>query len=121
MNAIIDIRQSKLPDTNDLPNCGSFFKNPIVAKSQVDQLLQSYPNLVHYPVKDAQGNLTDYCKVAAGWLIDQSGLKGKGIAPILTHVEQALVLITMRHKLRRNVMLPKVCNLYRIQCWINLG
>ena len=92
MNAIIDIRQSKLPDTNDLPNCGSFFKNPIVAKSQVDQLLQSYPNLVHYPVKDAQGNLTDYCKVAAGWLIDQSGLKGKGIAPILTHIKQALVL-----------------------------
>lgn len=92
MNAIIEIRQSKLPDTNDLPNCGSFFKNPIVTKSQVDDLLKTYPNLVHYPIKDAHGNLTDEVKVAAGWLIDQSGLKGKGIAPILTHTKQALVL-----------------------------
>ena len=92
MNAIIDIRQSKLPDTNDLPNCGSFFKNPIIATAHVQHLLKTYPNLVHYPVKDADGNPTEQVKVAAGWLIDQSGLKGKGIAPILTHIKQALVL-----------------------------
>lgn len=92
MNAIIEIRQSKLPDTNDLPNCGSFFKNPIIAKSHVDQLLTTYPNLVHYPLKDATGNATEQVKVAAGWLIDQAGLKGQGIAPILTHTKQALVL-----------------------------
>lgn len=88
MNAIIQIRQSKLPDTADLPNCGSFFKNPIVDKALVDKILQNYPTLVHYPIKD---NPTQV-KLAAGWLIDQAGLKGKGIAPILTHVKQALVL-----------------------------
>jgi UDP-N-acetylmuramate dehydrogenase len=47
---------------------------------------------VHYPVKNQQGQATGKVKLAAGWLIDQAGLKGKGIAPILTHIHQALVL-----------------------------
>lgn len=87
MNAIIQIRASKLPDPTILPNCGSFFKNPVVAKSQVDDLLRTFPNLVYYATIDS-----DRVKVAGGWLIEQAGLKGKGIAPILTHDKQALVL-----------------------------
>lgn len=92
LNAIIQIRESKLPDVKQLPNCGSFFQNPIVSKAQAEQILQQFPSMVHYPVKDAQGNVTEDIKLAAGWLIEQAGLKGGGIAPILTHVHQALVL-----------------------------
>lgn len=87
MQAIIEIRQSKLPDPKQLPNCGSFFKNPIIANSQFTALSAEYPSIVGYPV----GN--EHTKVAAGWLIDNAGLKGKGIAPILTHNKQALVLV----------------------------
>ena len=92
MHAIIQIRQSKIPDTHELPNCGSFFQNPIVDAADAQTLLQRFPTLVHYPVKNQQGQATGKVKLAAGWLIDQAGLKGKGIAPILTHVHQALVL-----------------------------
>lgn len=87
MQAIIEIRQSKLPDPKQLPNCGSFFKNPIIDNGQFTTLSAKYPNIVGYPV----GN--EHTKVAAGWLIDNAGLKGKGIAPILTHKKQALVLV----------------------------
>src|SRR5699024_10972587 len=81
------IRQSKLPDPKQLPNCGSFFKNPIIDNGQFTTLSAKYPNIVGYPV----GN--EHTKVAAGWLIDNAGLKGKGMAPILTHKKQALVLV----------------------------
>lgn len=87
MHAIIQIRASKLPDPKILPNCGSFFKNPIVDTAVVANLLKTFPNLVHYPTSD-----TDKIKVAGGWLIEHAGLKGKGIYPILTHAKQALVL-----------------------------
>ena len=86
MEAIIQIRQSKLPDPARLPNCGSFFKNPVILTEQFVQLQQQFPGIVGYRVDDT------HTKVAAGWLIDQAGLKGEGIAPILTHHQQALVL-----------------------------
>lgn len=86
MHAIIDIRQQKLPDPKQLPNCGSFFQNPIIPQAQFAALQSSYPTIVGYPMPDAM------TKVAAGWLIEQAGLKGGGIAPILTHQQQALVL-----------------------------
>lgn len=92
MHAIIDIRQRKIPDPTQLPNCGSFFKNPIVDGVTAEQLRQQYPMMVQYPVKSPDGKATEQVKLAAGWLIDQAGLKGNGIAPILTHVNQALVL-----------------------------
>lgn len=92
LQAIIQIRESKLPDVKQLPNCGSFFQNPIVDKAKAEQLLQQFPSMVQYPVKDAHSNITETVKLAAGWLIEQAGLKGGGIAPILTHVHQALVL-----------------------------
>ncbi|OOR87014.1 UDP-N-acetylenolpyruvoylglucosamine reductase [Moraxella caviae] len=84
--AVVAIRQSKLPDPALLPNCGSFFQNPIIAKSHYVKLLEQYADLPHYPAGD------DTVKVPAGWLIDRAGLKGDGVAPILTHKNQALVL-----------------------------
>ena len=86
MHAIIEIRQQKLPDPKQLPNCGSFFQNPIVPQDQFATLQSSYPAIVGYPMPDAM------TKVAAGWLIEQAGLKGGGIEPIFTHQQQALVL-----------------------------
>ena len=86
MQAIIDIRQQKLPDPKQLPNCGSFFQNPIIGQDQFTALQTSYPAIVGYPMPDAM------VKVAAGWLIEQAGLKGSGIVPIVTHKHQALVL-----------------------------
>ena len=86
MHAVIDIRKQKLPDPKVLANCGSFFQNPIIPKAQFTELQATYPSIVGYPMPD------DKVKVAAGWLIDNAGLKGHGVAPILTHTKQALVL-----------------------------
>lgn len=86
MQAIIQIRKQKIPNPELLPNCGSFFQNPIIDKSQFIDLQTCYPNIVGYPMPDTS------VKVAAGWLIEQAGLKGDGIAPIFTHKQQALVL-----------------------------
>ena len=86
MQAIIDIRQQKLPDPKRLPNCGSFFQNPIIPQAQFTKLQITYPAIVGYTMPDAM------TKVAAGWLIEQAGLKGGGVAPIVTHQQQALVL-----------------------------
>ncbi len=85
--AVIKIRQSKLPDPKELPNVGSFFKNPIIEKSAYNQLLITHPDIPSYPV-DA-----DHIKVPAGWLIDKSGLKGYRIGDVGTHVNQALVIV----------------------------
>lgn len=84
--AVIQIRQSKLPNPNDLPNCGSFFQNPIIDIDHYHRLKEQFADLPCYPVNDQQ------VKVPAGWLIDQAGLKGKGVFPVLTHSHQALVL-----------------------------
>lgn len=85
--AIINIRSSKLPDPKVLGNAGSFFKNPEVNKSTYDALKQKYPDLVAYPLENAN------YKLAAGWLIEQSGLKGLTIGNAGVHKLQALVLV----------------------------
>ena len=86
-NAVIAIRQSKLPDPKEIGNSGSFFKNPIISKDLYAQLLAKNPEIPHYPVNEQQ------VKVPAGWLIEHSGLKGfrKGDAGV--HTKQALVLV----------------------------
>lgn len=86
-DAVISIRQSKLPDPKEIGNSGSFFKNPIIDKNLYLQLLEKTPEMPHYLVND-----TDV-KIPAGWLIEHSGLKGfrKGDAGI--HSKQALVLV----------------------------
>jgi UDP-N-acetylmuramate dehydrogenase len=96
-NAVIAIRQSKLPDPKKIGNAGSFFKNPVVKKEIVTEILKKHPNAPSYPVDD------NYLKVPAGWLIEQAGWKGKDLGGYGVHTKQALVLVnygeTPGHKL----------------------
>jgi UDP-N-acetylmuramate dehydrogenase len=85
--AVVAIRQRKLPDPARLGNVGSFFKNPVVAAAQRDVLLAEHPQLVSYPQGD--GNY----KLAAGWLIDQCGWKGRAMGAAGVYEKQALVLV----------------------------
>lgn len=85
--AVINIRQSKLPDPNDVGNAGSFFKNPTVSNDQYEQLRVAFTGIVGYPLPD--GNV----KLAAGWLIEQCGWKGYRKGDAGCHSKQALVLV----------------------------
>lgn len=86
-DAVIKIRQSKLPDPKEIGNSGSFFKNPVVSKIQLDKLKIDYPSIANYPLDDHQ------VKLAAGWLIEHAGWKGKTIDNYGVHKNQALVLV----------------------------
>lgn len=86
-NAVIAIRQSKLPDPAKIGNSGSFFKNPVIPTKQFDELKMLFPEIVGYP--DGTGQM----KVAAGWLIDQLGWKGYKENNFGVHAKQALVLV----------------------------
>lgn len=86
--AICDIRRSKLPDTSVLGNAGSFFKNPQVENGRVLELLRQYPDMPVYP------SVVEGCrKLAAGWLIEQAGMKGYRSGRVGVHDRQALVLV----------------------------
>ncbi len=85
-NAVIRIRESKLPDPAQLGNSGSFFKNPIVTTNEFEQILAAHPTIVNYPTDNG-------VKLAAGWLIEQAGWKGKRFGDAGVHDKQALVLV----------------------------
>ncbi len=85
--AVINIRSSKLPDPSKIGNAGSFFKNPVVPVELADKIRKDYPNLASYPIDTA------HVKLAAGWLIEQSGWKGKKLGDYGVHDKQALVLV----------------------------
>ena len=89
-DAICSIRRSKLPDTAVLGNAGSFFKNPIVEQKVAERLLAEYPDMPHYPAAE-DGKI----KLAAGWLIDKSGMKGYKEGNVGVHERQALVLVNL--------------------------
>jgi UDP-N-acetylmuramate dehydrogenase len=89
--AIISIRQSKLPDPEILPNAGSFFKNPVISVSKADDLKKAYPGIVCYD------SIPGKVKIAAGWLIDFLGWKGKEHKGAAVHQHQALVLINKKN------------------------
>lgn len=111
MQAIIHIRQQKIPDPKQLPNCGSFFQNPIIGNEQFADLQGRYPNIVGYPMSEQK------VKVAAGWLIEHTGLKGGGIAPILTHQQQALVLTNQQPYQARQIDVAKSQNFISSQVY----
>lgn len=84
---VSDIRVSKLPDPSTIGNAGSFFKNPVIDRTQFEQLYEKFPDVVHYPAPN------DKVKLAAGWLIEQCGFKGKVVGHTGTWKNQALVLV----------------------------
>lgn len=86
-DAVIAIRQSKLPDPKKIGNSGSFFKNPTINQAAFAALRKKFPDVPFYPVA------SDVIKVPAGWLIEQAGFKGKRFGDAGVHDKQALVLV----------------------------
>jgi UDP-N-acetylmuramate dehydrogenase len=86
-DAVISIRRRKLPDPAVIGNAGSFFKNPVVEADCCARLLAAHPMLPHYPQADGR------IKLAAGWLIEQAGWKGRDLGPVGCFERQALVLV----------------------------
>jgi UDP-N-acetylmuramate dehydrogenase len=87
-DAVIEIRQSKLPDPKEIGNSGSFFKNPTVSASEASRLKAEFPGIPHYPVEGS----TDV-KFPAGWFIEKAGWKGFRRGDAGVHAKQALVLV----------------------------
>ena len=90
-DAVISIRKSKLPDPKEIGNSGSFFKNPVISMSQFLKLKKEHPTIPSYLVSDTE------IKVPAGWLIEQSGFKGKRFGDAGVHHKQALVIVNYRN------------------------
>lgn len=86
-DAVIQIRRSKLPDPVEIGNAGSFFKNPEITNEKFYSLKENFPDIVGYPVGDL------HTKLAAGWLIEKAGWKGKTFENFGVHKHQALVLV----------------------------
>lgn len=86
-DTVVAIRRRKLPDPSVIGNAGSFFKNPVVSAAQCASLLKQFPALVHHLQPDGTE------KLAAGWLIDQCGWKGRNLGAAGVYPKQALVLV----------------------------
>lgn len=96
-NKVIQIRKSKLPDPAQIGNAGSFFKNPIISRSQYDQLLQSWADMPCYAVDNER------VKIPAAWLIDRGGWKGYREGDCGVHQNQALVMVNYGNATARQI------------------
>jgi len=96
--AVCDIRSKKLPMPDDIPNAGSFFKNPIVDQATYSQLKTSHPSIVAFPI-DGGG-----AKLAAAWLIEQCGWKEKPIDAVYVHRDHALVVVNPNSKSGESIL-----------------
>lgn len=85
--AVCAVRRRKLPDPERLPNAGSFFKNPVVDDAHYRRIRARWPDVVAYAQPDG------FWKLAAGWMIERSGWKGRRLGPVGMHQHQALVLV----------------------------
>ena len=114
-NAVVTIRQSKLPDPKDLGNSGSFFKNPVLSKSEFDLFITKHPYAKYFRVSD------DEYKIPAGWLIEQCGFKGKRYGDAGVHKNQALVLVNYGNATGAEIIglaqkiMDKVFDIYEIR------
>ncbi|UZE97957.1 UDP-N-acetylmuramate dehydrogenase [Alkalimarinus alittae] len=97
-NAVIAARKSKLPDVLDIPNAGSFFKNPIVSHDKLQQLKIKHPKVISYKVDESS------YKLAAGWLIQEAGWKGYRNEKVGVHAKQALVLVNHNHGVSEDIL-----------------
>lgn len=86
-NAVIRVRKRKLPDEKALPNAGSFFKNPYISRDIADKIIESYPDLPAYPIKDG------LVKTSAAFLVDKAGYKGVRKGDIGTYPNQPLIIV----------------------------
>jgi UDP-N-acetylmuramate dehydrogenase len=98
-NWVCAIRRAKLPDPKLIGNAGSFFKNPVVTIEQCRDIIGRDPEIVHYPMPDGS------VKLAAGWMIDACGWKGKGVGQAGVYEKQALVLVNRGGAIGSEVML----------------
>jgi len=89
---VCEIRAEKLPDPKQIANAGSFFKNPIIDQAHYQRLQKIFPELVVYPLNSKPSGKMNY-KVAAGWLVEKAGFKGKVVGKVGVHKHQALVLV----------------------------
>ena len=96
--AVIRIRNQKLPDPKILGNSGSFFKNPIIKNQKFEIIKKTYPNIVGYPMQSGD------IKIAAGWLIEQAGWKGYTEGSVGVHKKQALVLVNYGESSGKNIL-----------------
>lgn len=96
--AVIDIRNSKLPKPEEIGNAGSFFKNPVVEIAIAEKIKQNYPEMPIYALGNA------LVKIPAGWLIEKAGWKGKRDGNVGVHQKQALVLINLGNAAGKEVI-----------------
>ena len=96
-DAVIEIRTSKLPDPKKIGNAGSFFKNPIISQGQFKEIKMKFPEIVSYPVNEQK------VKLAAGWLIEKAGWKGKNFGNYGVHKKQSLVLVNYKNANGREI------------------